>query len=158
MKQIFVIYGKRDAGKTHTSWLVYNLLKTIGKKIVCKTGAPTEWTYNDVLSKINDFISDFRAIVEINNHRVGVISAGDTLKEFRPAMQWVNDENIEILICCARRYNRKNSVHKELRSIYSALIYKWYFKTYFNIKFRSHRIHDAEAVARKVFDDVKTFV
>ena len=158
MKKIFVIFGKRDAGKTHTSWLVYNLLKTIGTKVVCLTGAPKEWTYNDVLAKINDFIPDFRAIVEINGHRGGVISAGDTLEGFRIAMQWAKNENIEFLICCARRYNRKNSVHKELQSLYSALIYKWYFKTYYDAKLRSNRILDAETVARTVFNDVKIFV
>ena len=158
MKKIFVIYGTQNAGKTHTSWLVYNLLKTIGTKVFYKTGAPTEWTYIEVLTKIDDFLSDFRAIVEVNGYRVGVISAGDKLKDFRIAMQWANNENVEFLICCARRYNRKQSVYRELKTVYGTLVHKWYFKTNYTKTTKSDRILDAETIARSVFNDVQIFV
>lgn len=158
MKKIFVIYGTQNAGKTHTSWLVYNLLKTIGTKVVCKTGAPTEWTYNDVLAKINDFLSDFHAIVEINGHHVGVISCGDYVEDFQDLMAWAIAEKVEFLVCCARKNNCVNSVHQELILKYSSIIYKWYFKTNYDEKHRNDRILDAEMVARTVFNDVQTFV
>lgn len=158
MKKIFVIYGIQNAGKTHTSWLVYNLLKTIGTKVVCKTGAPTEWTYNDVLAKINDFLSDFRAIVDVNGHRVGVISCGDYVGDFRDLMAWAITEKVEYLVCCARKNNCTNSVHQELLFKYSSIIHKWYFKTNYDETHRTDRIHDAETVARAVFNDVQLFV
>lgn len=158
MKKIFVIYGTQNAGKTHTSWLVYNLLKTIGTKVVCKTSAPTEWTYNDVLAKIDNFLSDFRAIVEINGHRVGVISSGDVVGDFRVLMGWAVSEKVEFLVCCARKNNRTNSVHQELSLKYSSIIYKWYLKTNYTKATKSDRILDAETVARLVFNDVQLFV
>ena len=158
MKKIFVIYGTQNAGKTHTSWLVYNLLKTIGTKVFYKTGAPTEWTYNEVLTKIDDFLSDFRAILEINGHRVGVISSGDIVGDFRDLMAWAMTEKVEFLICCARKNNCVNSVHQELLLKYSSTIYKWYFKTNYTKTTKSDRILDAETVARTVFNDVKIFV
>lgn len=158
MKKIFVIYGTQNAGKTHTSWLVYNLLKTIGTKVAYETGAPTEWTYNDVLVKIDDCLSDFRAIVEINGHRVGVISAGDTLKGFTKSIQWATNENVELLVCCSRKNKCGNSVRLELLLKYSLLIHKWYFKTNYTNSTKSNRILDAETVARTVFKDVQLFV
>lgn len=158
MKKIFVIYGTQNAGKTHTSWLVYYLLKTIGTKVAYESGAPSEWTYNDVLAKIDDFLSDFRAIVEINGHRVGVISAGDTLKGFSKSMQWAIYENVELLVCSSRKNKCVNSVRLELLVKYSHLIYKWYPKTNYTKSTKSNRILNAETVARAVFNDVQLFV
>ena len=81
--KIFVIFGNQNSGKTHTAWLVYNLLKSRSN---CDGLFETHeeqkvLTYDEVLHHIIETfnnpstpaISDFRAIIEINKERVDTL-------------------------------------------------------------------------------------
>ena len=173
-KNIFVIFGNQNSGKTHTAWLIYNLLKKNGYDILglFKTRSDQEiLTYNDVLEHIRASfedkdtiaISDFRAMLEINGKRVGIFSAGDYVDDdwgvtsFKKNMKWAQDNEADFIVCCARSYNRTNSVHKLLKEKYANKIFKWYPKGQFANNLQE-QLADAENVANEVLKDLTIFL
>lgn len=174
IEKIFVIFGNQNSGKTHTVWLVYNLLKDIGRD--CEDLFETHeeqrvLVYEEVLHHITatfnnqntPAISDFRAIIEINNERVAIFSAGDYVDDpnwdvtsFVKNIKWAKDNSAKYVVCTARHYDKTHSVHNFLKEHYNKKIYKWYYKSAFDVL--EERLIDAENVARTVFNDVKIFV
>lgn len=173
-KNIFVIYGNQNSGKTHTAWLVYNLLKERGHDMsrFFKThDEQAMLSYNDVLQHIEEAfanpetiaISDFRAMIEIGGRRVALFSAGDYVRDaywgvtsFYDNLNWAQENRADYIVCCARSYNKTHSVHKYLKDNYSSHIYKWYYK---KVSYDLHeQISDAEQVAYEVVKDVQRIV
>ena len=68
---LFVIYGVQSCGKTHTAWLVYNLLKNVGKELEFLPDIAKP-TFSEVLEEIRAQAaspkkipgSDFRALFD----------------------------------------------------------------------------------------------
>lgn len=169
IKKVFVIFGNRDSGKTHTAWLVYNLLKSMSN---CDGLFETHeeqkvLTYEEVLHHIIETfnnpstpaISDFRAIIEINKERVAIFSAGDYVEDpnwdvtsFLKNMKWAEDKGAKYVVCTARHYNKTRSVHKYLKEHYDKKIYKWYYKSALDLL--EERLVDAENVAKQVVHDL----
>lgn len=170
IKKIFVVFGNQNSGKTHTMWLVYNLLKNQGKDCVDlfeKHEEQRVLTYEEVLSHIVETfnnqntpaISDFRAILEINNERIAIFSAGDYVDDpdwdvtsFVKNIKWAEDKDAKYVVCTARHYNKTNSVHKYLKDHYNQKIYKWYYKSKSDLL--EERLCDAENVAKQVIRDL----
>lgn len=169
IKKVFVIFGNQDSGKTHTAWLVYNLLKSRSN---CDGLFETHeeqkvLTYEEVLHHIIETfnnpstpaISDFRAIIEINKERVAIFSAGDYVEDpnwdvtsFVKNIEWAEGNGVKYVVCTARHYNKTNSVHKYLKEHYNQKIYKWYYKSTSGLL--DERLGDAENVAKQVVADV----
>lgn len=167
--KIFVIFGNQNSGKTHTAWLVYNLLKSRSN---CDGLFETHeeqkvLTYEEVLHHIIETfnnpstpaISDFRAIIEINKERVAIFSAGDYVEDpnwdvtsFVKNIEWAEGNGVKYVVCTARHYNKTNSVHKYLKEHYNQKIYKWYYKSASGLL--DERLGDAENVAKQVVADV----
>lgn len=167
--KIFVIFGNRDSGKTHTAWLVYNLLKSRSNNDgIFETHKEQKvLTYEEVLHHIIETfnnpstpaISDFRAIIEINKERVAIFSAGDYVEDpnwdvtsFVKNIEWAEGNGVKYVVCTARHYNKTNSVHKYLKEHYNQKIYKWYYKSASGLL--DERLGDAENVAKQVVADV----
>lgn len=170
--KIFVIFGNQNSGKTHTAWLVYNLLKSRSN---CDGLFETHeeqkvLTYEEVLHHIIETfnnpstpaISDFRAIIEINKERVAIFSAGDYVEDpnwdvtsFLKNMKWAEDKGAKYVVCTARHYNKTRSVHKYLKEHYDKKIYKWYYKSALDLI--EERLVDAENVAKQVVADILIF-
>lgn len=155
MRAIFVISGFRDAGKTHTAWLVYNLLKDMGEEKKFPYDNIHRWTYDEVLTKINEFLQDFAAVIEVKGRKIAVLSQADKLSVFKDEIQWaIRDVKVDYVVCCARKRNRENSVHWELRTKYGLYISNWIEKTYYQPSDKEKRIENAKKISEEVFQAV----
>lgn len=167
---LFVIYGYQNSGKTHTAWLVYNLLKAAGSKLYFESHpAQNELTYAEVLQHITDrynapdttpHISDFRALIEYKGKRVAIFSAGDCVKDYNWAvtslvdnLDWAKINNADHIVCCSRYRNNDGSVRRYLLDNYRLSIYKWYYKS--QTTMLAEQLSDAQKVAAEVFVDIK---
>ena len=165
---LFVIYGYQNSGKTHTAWLVYNLLKAAGSKLYFESHpAQNELTYAEILQHITDrynapdttpHISDFRALIEYKGKKVAIFSAGDCVKDYNWAvtslvdnLDWAKQNGADHIVCCSRYVNRAGSVQRYLLDNYN--IYKLYRKSRTNIL--SEQLADIQKVAEKIFTDIK---
>ena len=83
---LFVIYGNQNSGKTHTCWLIYNLLRDEGleldfapKRLMSKPTFPEvlEQIETSFVTKTPILYSDFRALFNYKNKRIAIFSAGD---------------------------------------------------------------------------------
>lgn len=122
MKQIFVIYGERDSGKSHTMWLLLCKLLKHGAKIIGPMYHVIKpYTYEEVMAERSQ-LPDFRAVVEWNGKRIMLLSAGDYLIDcywgFRMHMEWANEQGVDYVVCCSRSRNRKGSIYRELMDVY----------------------------------------
>lgn len=155
MRAIFVISGFQNAGKTHTAWLVYNLLKDIGYEKDFHCGNKHRWTFDEVIEKINEFLPDFKAVLEVKGRKIAVLSQADKLFVFKKEIQWaINEAKVDYVVCCARKRNRKNSVKWELRTKYGLYICNWIEKTYYQPLDKSKRINDAKKISEEVYQAV----
>ena len=168
----FVIYGYQNSGKTHTAWLVYNLLKAAGSKLYFESHpAQNELTYAEVLQHITDrynapdttpHISDFRALIEYKGKRVAIFSAGDCVKDYNWAvtslvdnLDWAKTNNADHIVCCSRYRNNDGSVRRYLLDNYRLSIYKWYYKS--RTQILADQLDDAQKVAKEVFDSIANY-
>ena len=166
---LFVIYGVQNSGKTHTAWLVYNLLKTAGDELDFDPKSLTiKPTFSDVLQQIEtSFVtgtptlySDFRALFEYNGKKIAIFSAGDFLEHptwevcsFKDNMKWADDNEADHVICCAR-YNKKNGgVRKYILDNYRMAVYRWYCKHWLGSAKEQKK--EAQQIAIELFTDIK---
>ena len=166
---LFVIYGNMNSGKTHTCWLIYALLKNVGRRLVYDTHpAQPDWTFSEVMKHIEDTFnhtttfqaSDFRAIFEYNGKKIAIFSAGDSVHNgnwdvisFDDNMAWAKNNEVDHVICCARSLNRKGSVQKYILDNYRMSIYRWYYKN--QTYLLRDQIADAQRVALEIMADIK---
>ena len=158
-----------NSGKTHTCWLIYNLLKTAGTEIDFDPKTlTTKPTFSDVLQQITTshttctliLYSDFRALFKYKGKRIAIFSAGDFVHHkkwkvcsFDDNMLWAEQNKADHVICCARSYNRKGSVQKYILTHYRMHIYRWYYKNCLTAL--DEKLADVQRVAIEVFTDIK---
>ena len=167
---LFVIYGNMNSGKTHTCWLIHDLLRNEGTRLNFGThSAQPDWTYSEVLQHIEDRFnnpsttpnaSDFWALFEYKGKRIAIFSAGDYVHDdnwditsFDDNLKWAEQNNVDHVICCSRSLNRTNSVQNYILSHYKMYIYRWYYKNQSNVL--ADQIADAQRTAIEVFRDIK---
>ena len=167
---LFVIYGNMNSGKTHTCWLIHDLLRNEGTRLNFGThSAQPDWTYSEVLQHIEDrfnapqttgHISDFKALFEYNGKKVALFSAGDYVHDpnwvvtsFDDNMKWAEQNNVDHVICCSRSLNRTGSVQNYILNNYRMHIYRWYEKKWSNVL--KEQLADAQRIAIEVFTDIK---
>jgi hypothetical protein len=167
---LFVICGKQDTGKTHTTWLIYNLLNNAGtlKEFEPKGEKPLSW--DEVIQHMRDSyagikdknILNFRAVFDYNGKRIALISAGDFLEKdtpgwevvsFKHCMAWAEQNEVDHVICCSRSLNKTNSVQNYILTNYRMHIYRWYYKNQMNNL--NEQIADAQRIAIEIFTDIK---
>lgn len=174
---LFVIYGYQNSGKTHTAWLVYNLLKNAGREIDFGPKSLTHRpTYSEVLEQIRlshatstvMLYSDFRAQFEYKGKKIAIFSAGDVLGneidednpfneddfiKFNNNMHWAELNEVDHVICCSRYNQTSGGVRKYILDNYRMGVYLWYCK---NRKTNAdERVEDAQRIAIDVFTDIK---
>lgn len=167
---LFVIYGNQNSGKTHTCWLIHDLLKNGGTRLYFETHPlQADWSFSEVLQHITDRFnspkttpqaSDFRALFEYNRKMIAIFSAGDYVHDsnwqvtsFDDNMKWAKQNEADHVICCSRSLNRTNSVQNYILTNYRICVYRWYYKNQTNIL--KDQIADAQNVAINVFADIK---
>lgn len=173
---LFIIYGVQNCGKTHTAWLVYNLLKNAGREIDFVPKSLTHRpTFSEVLEQIRTshatstmmLYSDFRALFEYKGKKIAIFSAGDALGSidendpfneddfitFNNNMRWAVQNEVDHVICCSRYNRTPGGVRKYILDNYRMYIYRWYCK---NWKYSAdERVEDAQRIAIEVFTDIK---
>ena len=174
---LFVIYGVQNCGKTHTAWLVYNLLKNAGREIdFVPRSLTSRPTFSEVLEQIRTshatstmmLYSDFRALFEYKGKKVAIMSAGDYLGTdidennpcneeawgyFKNNMHWAELNEVDHVICCSRYNRTSGGIRKYILDNYRMHIYRWYCK---NWKVSAdERVEDAQRIAIEVFTDIK---
>ena len=167
---LFVICGKQDTGKTHTTWLIYNLLNNAGtlKEFEPKGENPLSW--DEVIQHMRDSyagikdknVLNFRAVFDYKGKRIALISAGDFLEKdtpgwevvsFKHCMAWAAHNEVDHIICCSRYNITDGGVRKYLLQNYKLHIYRWYFKN--RIYDIEAQIAEAQRIAIEVFTDIK---
>ena len=167
---LFVIYGVQSCGKTHTAWLVYNLLKNAGNELDFDPKLlTTKPTFSEVLQQIEtSFVtgtpisySDFRALFKYKGKKIAICSAGDFLKHptwevcsFKDNMVWAEKNEADHVICCARYNKKKGVVRKYILDNYRISIYRWYCKHCLGSA--KERIKEAQQIALEIFTDIKS--
>lgn len=104
-KDIFLISGTQNSGKTNTACLLY--LK-LSKQV-------SQHKFNTITVKSSQISyptkDDFVAIFNLKNgQRVGIISAGDYLNSFINSFNAIKN-SIDVLICTSRSKNTVGSVY-----------------------------------------------
>lgn len=119
MKRMFVIYGKRDSGKTHTARLVLAHLLENGAEFdhLDNQSSSHQTTVAELLSHPEP-IGDVCAFVRYNGKLIMVLSAGDELPSFCERMEFAQENGVDIVVCCARSRNNPNSVYREILDVY----------------------------------------
>lgn len=173
---LFVIYGVQNSGKTHASWLVYNLLKNAGTELDFN---PRELsprpTFSEVLQNIEDDYNagrtlsyqDLWALFEYKGKRIAIFSAGDELGDdvdensyddgdfisFKNNLYWAERNEIDHVICCARYNKTDGGVRKYILENYKMSVYRWYCKHKFDSA--QEQKEEAQRIAIDVFTDIK---
>ena len=159
---LFVIYGVQNSGKTHTAWLVYNLLKTAGDELDFDPKSLTiKPTFSEVLQHMPIVYSDFRALFWYKGEKIAIFSAGDFLKHprwkvcsFKDNMEWAENNKADHVICCARYYKTKGGVRKYISDNYRMSIYRWYCKHC--LSSTKDQMKEAQQIAIEIFADIKS--
>ena len=164
MKKMYVIYGERDSGKTHTMWLVLAHILGRGAKLVLPMfHAEKPLTYDEIMAR-KEQLSDFRAVVEWYDKKIMLFSAGDELDEwkywgFRRHINWASQNDIDYVICCARSRNIEGSVYRELKDVYRNQILDdedWFFVEKADNK--TDWLQDRDKVAQKIIRSLKNAI
>ncbi|MFP9097993.1 hypothetical protein ACLI09_02970 [Flavobacterium sp. RHBU_24] len=126
MRNILVIRGSRDGGKSTTAAYIYNELVTLCVEEHRFKNWPrnekfiTTNTSNLQYNSHNELI-DFVAIFEINGKIVVIISRGDVPDDLEQDIKDLltkHKVNFDILICCARLRNVPNSTRRKIQDIF----------------------------------------
>lgn len=166
---LFVIYGKPNCGKSHTAWLVYNLIRSAGREVCFEPVGRPKPCYADIIQDMYNVyhslsgigLYDFRAIMEYNGKRVAIISAGDMLHNkanvitsFDDNLKWALSNHVDHIVCTARRDKRAGVVLSFIRKKLKYAVYMWYQKASAP-KNLTTQINDAKKVAGEIFSDLK---
>jgi hypothetical protein len=126
MKKFKIIRARMNGGKTTTAGLVFNQLKDqadFAKVYNYNFEELQELQYSDSGS-----LSDFIGVVILNGKVIIIISRGDVASELEELLDALMEENlvselttglskhIDIVVCCARSQNRRNSTIEMLRN------------------------------------------
>lgn len=119
MKQMFVIYGQQDSGKTHAMWLLLSYLLENGAELQDLFHAERPFTTREIFAT-KEQMTDFRALVRWNGASIMLLSAGDYLENadwgFRKRMKEAEEANIDYFVCCAREEG--TPVYNEIKKHY----------------------------------------
>ena len=143
IKDIFLIQGPSNSGKTHICYLVYDLLKAHAKSFSFNSiSSQTELDSSSVIKHIEDHyngierwnIADFRGRIELDNTIIVIFSAGDyihdpndwPITDFIANIEWAEKENADFIVCCARHNINKSGMYKYMYNNYADRINKEY--------------------------------
>ena len=118
MARFIVLKGNPNSGKTYTMWMVYHMLSCLLKdtkvKHEFKLGEGSWYSfYEPNPIAFNDRnATDFMAKLNIHGQKIGIISEGDEVKPLENKINELLKEDIDVIICCVRARNTKNSTFK----------------------------------------------
>ena len=114
--ELVIIRGRRDDGKTTTATLLHNELIGQGANVkMLKT--------NGNYLSVDNWMVDFQSVLDFNKKRIVIISEGDDDDRLADLMvSLIDDYRPDIVVVCARSYDRVGSSYRMLTEKYKDLI------------------------------------
>jgi thymidylate kinase len=111
--ELIVIRGAQNSGKTTTAALVHNRLVENGATVKLLQ-------MKDNILDAGQYTRDFQSVLDIEKKRIVIISEGDDDDTLYEKMEWFENEyRPDIMVVCARTYNRSGSSYRMLTEYYS---------------------------------------
>ena len=111
--ELIIIRGAQDSGKTTTAALVHNKLVENGATVKLLQ-------MKDNILDAGQYTRDFQSVLDVEKKRIVIISEGDNDDALYESMEWLDDEyRPDIMVVCARTYNRSGSSYRMLTEYYS---------------------------------------
>ena len=107
MKDIILVSGRANSGKSSTLRMLYTKLCSIQREHTFNGSAVSACQISD-FSEGHDFFTEF---LSINGKRVGLISNGDYKGEFERVFEKIKDQ-IDVLVCVSRSIDTAGSVRE----------------------------------------------
>ena len=104
--ELIIIRGAQDSGKTTTAALVHNKLVENGAVVKLLQ-------LKDNIFDAGQYTRDFQSVLDVEKKRIIIISEGDDDDTLYDNMEWYNNEyRPDIMVVCARTYNRSGSSYR----------------------------------------------
>ncbi len=114
--ELIIIRGRQDDGKTTTATFLHNQLLEHGAKVKLLH------TNGNYLS-VGNWMVDFQSVLDIGKKRIVIISEGDDDDRLAELMEsLIYDYRPDIVVVCARAYDRVGSSYRMLTEKYKDLI------------------------------------
>lgn len=97
--KLLLVYGEQDAGKTTTCVRLYTTLK----------GFDSAVQYYEIFPW-----GDFKSILQLNNTKIAIYSAGDEKQHLKSAIEFGMSWECEVLIAVVRSQTHYNELLKDL--------------------------------------------
>ncbi len=114
--ELIIIRGRQDDGKTTTATLLHNELIGQGANVkMLKT--------NGNYLSVDNWMVDFQSVLDFNKKRIVIISEGDDDERLSELMEsLIYDYRPDIVVVCARSYDRAGSSYRMLTEKYKDVI------------------------------------
>lgn len=114
--ELIIIRGRQDDGKTTTATLLHNELIGQGANVkMLKT--------NGNYLSVDNWMVDFHSVLDFNKKRIVIISEGDDDERLSELMEsLIYDYRPDIVVVCARSYDRAGSSYRMLTEKYKDVI------------------------------------
>jgi len=134
---VHIIIGDGNTGKTTTAWLVYFLLKKIGRVdyfhlyrdgkyvIYPETETPLDEIEYYSWKDGTKVPYDFCAIIVVADIRIFIFSAGDNYQSIHCAFEWIAGEKPDFFIGCCHKHG-SHAARKELKEYEGLYTMKFY--------------------------------
>lgn len=127
MSEILVIYGECDKGKSTTCAMLFDELSKIADR---NEFSPEKAGSNWPLNTATDVV-DFVGKIYLKNasgetKRVFIKSMGDYADPVRNSLNKYKEQGVDIIVCCSRTINRKNSTFRMLKAEFKTRE-PWYY-------------------------------
>ncbi len=114
--ELIIIRGRQDDGKTTTATFLHNQLLELGAKVKLLH------TNGNYLS-VGNWMVDFQSVLDFGKKRIVIISEGDDDDRLAELMEsLIYDYRPDIVVVCARAYDRVGSSYRMLTEKYKDLI------------------------------------
>lgn len=114
--ELIIIRGRQDDGKTTTATFLHNQLLEQGAKVKLLH------TNGNYLS-VGNWMVDFQSVLDFGKKRIVIISEGDDDDRLAELMEsLIYDYRPDIVVVCARAYDRVGSSYRMLTEKYKDLI------------------------------------
>lgn len=168
--KLHIVLGYADSGKTTTAWLVYLLLKEMGRveffqifhdglyeiAKMSDTSADTIKTFPDEYDETINRPYDFCAIVVVGEVRIAIFSAGDYALPIDNAFWWIEQVKPEVFVGCCRCHGNssaRKSLNNHEKSYETEHYYVKHEKVEFDIKELKEKRMD---LAKEIVDNILT--
>lgn len=114
--ELIIIRGRQNNGKTTTATLLHNELVGRGANLkLLKT--------NGNYLSVDNWIVDFQSVLDFGKKRIVIISEGDDDDRLAELMEClINDYRPDVVVACARAYDRVGSSYRMLTEKFKDLI------------------------------------